>query len=170
MLSKTLKAVLKSALLLLLLSVAFVLLCNALIQRPSIQRYFLGHLSEFAGYEFSTGKIKISFWRGVTLSADNLEATSKTGPENIVASKIKVTLDARELLRERIVPTRVLLVRPSIELSAKKDWHPSKAGFESSLKDILAQRFMGLALVSLEDARIRIKGLPFELHNIYLDV
>ncbi|RLC27659.1 MAG: hypothetical protein DRH32_10000, partial [Deltaproteobacteria bacterium] len=93
---KKLRFIILLPVLLFLLFAAVVLLANSLVQRPSVQQFLLVELSKATGYELRTGVIKINFWRGIGLSADNFEARSRSGAESIVASKVRVTLDAGE--------------------------------------------------------------------------
>jgi hypothetical protein len=170
MFPKKLRAILVPALLLFLLSFVLILLFNSLIQNPSVQRYLLGELSKATKFELSTGQIEISLWGGIGVSAHNLKARSSVGPESIVASRVKVRLDAGELIKGCIVPTRIFLFRPRIEFAFKKDWAPSKPGQVSEIKAMLLRRLAGFPSVYLEDARVRIKDVPFEFEHLYSNV
>jgi len=167
---KKLRFIIVLPILLFLLFAAAVLLANSLIQQPSIQQFLLAELCKATGCKLSTGEIKISFWRGIGLSADNFEARSHSGTESIVASKVRVTLDARELLNKRIVPTKIFLFQPEIELALKKDWRPAVPGDYSVLWRILAERLAKLAFISMKKARISIRDFPFALDEVYSDV
>ena len=166
MISKKLKAVLFPAILLLLLVIASVLLANSLIQKPSVQQYLLDQLAESTGFELRTGKIEISLWGGIGITAQNLEARSRFAPESITASRITVFLDTRELIKGRIVPTRMSLFRPRIEMALEKDWVFSKPGEVSGLKKMILRRLAGLPAVSMKQARVCIENFPFELEDI----
>ena len=170
MFHKKLGAVLVPALLLFLLLLALILLLNSLIQNPSVQRYLLGEVSKAIKYDLSAGQIEISLWDGIGITAHNFKARSKVGRENIVASRVIVTLDAGELIKGRVVPTRLFLFRPRVEFAFEKDWGSSKPGQVSDLKVMLLQRLAGFPSVSADDARICIKGVPFEIEHLYSDV
>jgi len=170
MFRKKLRTILVPALLLFLLLVALILLLNSLIQNPSVQRYLLGELSKAIKYELSAGQIEISLWDGIGITAHNFKAKSRVGPENIAASRVRVTLNAGELIRGRVVPTRIFLFRPRVEFAFEKGWGVSKPGQVSEIKAMLLQRLAGFPTVSAEDARVCIKGVPFEFNHLYSNV
>jgi AsmA-like C-terminal region len=167
---KKLRVIIVLPILLFLLFAAVVLLLNSLIQRPSIQQFLMGELSKATGYELRTGEIKISFWRGIGLSADSFEARSRSGAESIVASKVRVTLDAGELLNKRIVPTKIFLLEPEIDLSIKKDWRSAGKTGDSVLREIFSENLAKLAFISMKKARISIGDFPLTLDKVYSDV
>ncbi len=167
---KKLRAIIVLPILLFLLFAAFILLLNSLIQKPSIQQLLMAELSKATGYELRTGEIKISFWRGIGLSADSFEARSPSGTESIVASKIRVTLDAGELLNKRIVPTKISLQEPEIDLSIKMDGSSAGESGDSVLRHIFSENLAKLAFVSMKKARVSIRDFPFELNNVTSDV
>lgn len=170
MFRKKLRTVLVPALLLFLLLVALILLLNSLIQNPSVQRYLLGEVSKAIKYDLSAGQIEISLWDGIGITAHNFKARSRVGPESIVASRVRVTLDAGELIKGRVVLTRIFLFRPRVEFAFEKGWGASKPGQVSDIKAMLLQRLAGFPAVSTEDARICIKDVPFEFEHLYSDV
>ena len=167
---KKLRIIIVLPILLFLLFAAFVLLLNSLIQRPSIQQFLLGELSKATGYELRTDEIKISFRRGIGLSVDNFEARSRSGAESIVASKVRVTLDAGELLNKRIVPTKIFLLEPKIDLALKKDWGSAGKTGDSVLQRIFSENLAKLAFISMKKARISIRDFPIALDDVYSDV
>jgi hypothetical protein len=166
MIPKKIKAFLLPAVLLLLLAIAFVLLANSLIHRPSVQHYLLSQLAESTGFDLTAGTIDISLWGGIGISAQNLEAKSRFEPESITASRVKILLDTRELLKGRIVPTRMSLLRPNIKMALEHDWVFAKPGEVSGLKKMILRRLAGLSAVSMKQANVCIENLPFELEDI----
>jgi hypothetical protein len=167
---KNLRVIIFLPILLFLLLAAFVLLLNSLIQRPSVQQFLIGELSKATDYEIRTDDIKISFWRGIGLSSDNFEARSRSGSESIVASKIRVTLDAGELLNKRIVPTKIFLLEPEIDLSIEKDWSSAGEKSDSVRRQIFSENLVKLAFISMKKARISIRDFPLALYDVYSDV
>ena len=167
---KKLRAILLPTFFVFLLFVLFVLLVNLLIQSPSVQRYLIDHLSEVTGYELHVGKVDVIIWRGIGISAYDVEAKSRIWPESIVASHIRIILDVKELIRGRIVPTKIFLFRPRIELAIKKGLKPSKPGEVSGLKEMLVPMLAGFGSAYMEEAHICIKNFPFELEDLYLNI
>ena len=167
---RKLKGIFIPALLFLVLIVASILLFNFLLQNQTVQAYLLGRFSNVIGYELTTGTMNVSLWGGIGVTAHDLEAKSLTGPEKIFAARIKITLDTGKLLKGRIVPTRVFLFRPHIELAAEKDRKPHRAGQAEYIKEIFSNRLISLSAVSMEKGRISLKDIPFELSNLNLSV
>ncbi|MBK5101042.1 MAG: hypothetical protein JJE15_08645, partial [Desulfobacteraceae bacterium] len=170
MLFRKLRGMLIPALLVLVFIVASIILLNSLLQNQTVQGYLLGRLSNAIGYELSTSRMQVSLWGGIGITAHDVEARSLSSPERIVAARIRVTLDTGELLRGRIVPTRVFLFRPQIELAREKGGHPQKAGEGEYLKEIFANRLTRLSAVSMEKGRVSLKDIPFELSDLNLSV
>lgn len=169
MLSKRLRAVLFPSLLLILLLISIVLLLNSLIQRPSVQRYLLAQLSQATGYKLSAREIQLNLWGEIGITASNFEAMSRLGTESIVASRVRIALDAGELLRGRIVPARISILRPAIEIDIENIRGHAMPG-ASALEDMLMQTLAAFPSVSLKGARICIKDMPFGFDDFYLDV
>jgi hypothetical protein len=184
MFSKKLRTILVLPLSLILFMLLLVILLNVLIQKPSIQRYLLRQLSDAIGYEVQAGKIELSFREGVGISAPDLEARSKTGPENIAASRLTATLDAGELIRGRIVPTRISLYQPKMELPAVGSRERCESGPSSTqrsgplsnldyvriFRKILDQIPLEFPSFSLKDARVSINNLPYTLEDLNVDL
>lgn len=170
MLFRKLRGVLIPALLFLVFIVVSILLLNFLLQNQTVQGYLLGRLSNAIGYELSTGTMQVSLWGGIGITAHDLEARSLSSPEKIVATRIRVTLDTGELLRGRIVPTRVFLFRPQIDLAREKGGHPQKASDGEYLKHLFANRLTRLSAVSMEKGRVSLENIPFKLVDLNLSV
>lgn len=184
MFSKKLRTILVLPLSLILFLLLLVVLLNALIQKPSIQRYLLGQISDAIGYELQAGKIEFSFREGLGINAPDLEARSRTGQEKIAASRLMATLDAGELIRGRIVPTRISLYQPKMELPAVSFRERAESGPSSTqrrnpisnldyfriLRKILDQIPLEFPSFSLKDARISINNLPFTLEGLNVDL
>ena len=169
MFANKLKAIILPAILVLLLFTASVLLLNTLIQKPAFQAYLLGRLSEATGYKLHARKIELSLWGGVGISAVDLYAASKPGTGKIVAPRIRILFDAGELVRGRIIPTKIFLLRPIIELDVTGR-KTSGSRDTTLLIEMLIQSIVRLSSGSLKKAAIHIKNIPFSLEDIDLDI
>jgi hypothetical protein len=87
-----------------------------------------------------------------------------------VASKVRITLNAGELLNKRIVPTKIFLLEPEIDLSIKKDWSSARQTGDSVLRRIFSENLAKLAFISMKKARISIRDFPLALDIVYSDV
>ena len=170
MLSKRLKSVLFTSFLLLLFIVASILLLSHLIKKPSVQNHLLNYLSDALGYEVSVGEIELSLWHGIGVGAKNFTARSRTGTETIIATEVRVGLDVGELIKGRVLPTKIFLFQPKIELTIGQDNQSSKPGQASSYKEILGRRLTLLPSISLHEARIVIKNIPCVLEDLYFNM
>ena len=166
--SKKLRALIRPLVFLFLFFAASVLLLNALIQRPSFQTYLLARLSRATGYELHAKDIAFNFRHGIGISAGDVKAWSGTAANRIVTSRAIITLETGELLRGRITPTSVFLVRPRIELSMETG-QGSPLGLDS-LNTLVSKRLFRLHLFSMEGATVSIRDLPFGLEDLSLDL
>ena len=159
-----------SFLVLLLLAVASVLFLNNFLQNPSIRRYVLGEISSAIGHEVHTSKIQVNLWSGLGIGADDFEVRPGSGLQKITASKIAVSLDARKLIRGKVVPTRVFLLRPRVELVMEDGGHISKDVKGLDFGELLGKTLAGFQSVRLEDGQISIRGFPIIFEELNADI
>ncbi len=165
MISKRIWTIFLPLFLFFLLLVGGLLFLNSLIQNPSFQQYLLARISHAVGYQIRTGPMEFSFWHGIGVSAPALEAKSSTGSVDLTASRVKITLDATELIHKRIVPTRVFLLEPKIELSLKKGPDPSRS---HNLKQMVGRGLAVLPALSMEKGQVLVKDYPFAFKRLFL--
>jgi len=170
MFSNKLTAILLPALLLLTLFLAFFLSLNTFINTAFVRRPLLSHLSDAYNCELRTDRLELSLWEGIGIRAINVEARSREGSDNIVASKMKVELDIKALLSGRIVPTRIDLFEPVIELTVKTGPHASESERASSIEDRIMQGWATLPPISLRHARLVLKDLSCAFEDLFLTV
>ena len=149
------------AILLVLLFLSIILLSNFLIQQTSVQNYLIERLSDVTGLYIRTGKIELSLWKGVGIFAHGFEARLKRGTGNIVASRVRITLDAGQLLKRRIVPVGIYLFEPKIELAMEDE--------PGLIKQPPFFWIPGLRSISVENGQIHIKNRPFDMVDLYFD-
>jgi len=169
MLYRKVRATLKTILILLLFCTAFVLLLNYLVQHPTVQRYLLVQLSKTSGYNFTAEKLKLSFQDGIGFSALGLVAKSPVKPESIEASRLHVTFVFSQLIKGRIVPSRIFILRPRVKLARGKDHNILKLFYISVFKKMIAASLSGFHSVSIKQASINVRGFPFELEDVDFD-
>ena len=164
MLNRTLKTTLKLILALLVFFLAIAVTLNILVQNPSVQNYLLEQLGETIGYKFTAKKIDVWLWRGIGFDAHDLVAKSLVGNNRFEAPKLRVLLDIVELIQGRILPARIFVSRPRIELAMKKGKSPSE-GFDNLIliKKMTAGGLPSLRYYSVEQGHAHIEGFPFEM-------
>ncbi|RLC24514.1 MAG: hypothetical protein DRH56_06580, partial [Deltaproteobacteria bacterium] len=170
MASKRLRVFLIPPLLLFLLLAACILLADSLIQRPAVQRYLLDELSRAVGCEIRASNIRISFWRGVGFSARSLEVRSPSGSGSVRSSRVRITLDARQLLNRRIVPRKIFLDEGEFHLPAGRPSAPSRPGGAPSLGHSFPGVLDRLRWIALARTRFSFGDLPFRLEDIHADM
>jgi len=170
MLPKKIRPFAVSAILLVLLFVSILLLTNALIQKPSVQNFFISQLSDAIGFQIRTRKIELSLWQGIGIAAYGLEARSRSGPERITASKVRIILDAGQLIKGVITPVSLHLFQPQIELTLRDGSRPIKPGQGVLKKGVPVFWIPGLQSVTMKKGRILIKDAPFDLEELSLGV
>ena len=167
---KRLKAILPPVLLFLSLAVLLGVLLNLLIQTDPFQRYLLEQLSRTTGYELRAEKITLNFSNGIGIRARNFKVSAPGGRETAGAARVRMNFSFKDLLRGRIVPTKLAILDPEIHLAAKKDRGLSFQGkgpvLEKSYTSILA----AFPLVSLENAHVVLEtaGLTLKTINIQM--
>jgi len=161
-------AVLTILLILFFLSIFF--LSNFLIHKPSVQNLLIQKISDATGFDIQTHKIDLSLWRGIGISVLGLEARSRRGPGSVVASKVIVTLDAVKLLRGEIVPVRLYLFEPKIELAVKDEPSSKEPEKKQLVKVPPVYWIPGIQSISMEKGQIHIRNRPYDLKDLYLDV
>ncbi|MDZ7697694.1 MAG: DUF3971 domain-containing protein [Deltaproteobacteria bacterium] len=168
MVSRKIKAIGFPLLLLFLLLVACLVLANELIQRPGVQQFLLKELSKTVGYDLQAREIELSLRQGIGISARDLEIRSPEGEPVLSASRIRIELKGRALLKGHILPTRLVLVEPAFELAVGKD------GDKDPVSGDLDRKLMGAlaAFTSLgvERARVKLIGLPFDLKGVDINL
>jgi hypothetical protein len=154
--SKKLRPFVVLPILLLLLFVSLVLLANSLVQKPSVQGLLLDRLSELTGYKISLDGIELYVWKGFGIRAHDFQADQKQGFGRIRASQAIIFVDALQLVRGRVVPKRLHVERPIIDLAAPED--------SSGEEDKIEERLLSLVLLPGLDSITMYKGSLFINH------
>ena len=145
--------------LLFLLFVSLVLLANSLVQKPSVQKAFLDRLSGLTGYEISLDDVEIYVWNGIGIRAHGFEAHQKEGFGTIHASETIFFLEALQLLRGRVVPKRLHVERPIIDLAPSDESKPFSFAF-----------LPGLDSLTMDKGSLFIKQSRFRFVNLNLEM
>jgi hypothetical protein len=153
------------SLLLALLLAAFILYVHVLIQRPSVQEALVERLARDTGYRIRTGRIELSLWGGIGLLANDFLAASREGADRVEAESLRVALDPGELLRGRLVPLSLELVRPRIEIDLAEG-EGAGAGKPSRLR---FPWYAGLESFSLQGATLIFRDRPYRAEGLSME-
>ncbi len=153
-----------------LLTAAAILISNSLIRKPDVQRFIIERISDATGFDIHTDDIKLNLSRGIGIFINGLEARSRDGSENIVASRVIIVFDAGQLLKGSIVPVRLYLFQPKIELAIEAGQLSLKMGEGQSEGTLSPFLITGIQSVVVDDGFVRIKDVPFHLEDLYLNV
>lgn len=164
------KAVLFPAFLLFLLLIAAFFLLNSLLQKPSVQRRLVGYLSDSLEYDLAVETIQVSLIGGIGINADHLVARSRTGPGTITASKVRLAFDVIGLLKGQMVPSRIYLSHPTVDVDIKEKASPGLDRSVPPLTKALFKKFAQLDSVVLEKAQLRVKDFPYRLEELHARV
>ena|GEM_PF-1214852 len=154
--------------LLFLFFVSLLLLANSLIQKPSVQKRLLQSLSNWTGYEIRAGEIEVYLWNGIGISVRDFEAHQREGFGEIRASQSIVFLDALRLLRGDVVPRRLHVVRPAVDLAPLEASGARQTKIEESLFALLV--LPGFDSLVLEKAVLFIRDFPVRFVNLNLEL
>lgn len=165
---KEIRSFIKRTILLLLLVVTLVIFTNTLIQSPYIQSEILKRISNAIGYDIEAKDIEINLWKGVAISINDLSAGSRRGDKRFSASNLRLTLDCRQLLAGRIMPSSFYLTEPVIELPWEEEYSPSP-----DLKRFLPEKipffwFSGIHSLVIEQGEVIFTGASFNLESFDL--
>ena len=166
--SKKLRPFVVLPVLLFLLFVSLVLLANSLIQKPSVHKAFLDGLSGLTGYKISADEIELHLWQGLGIRVHDFEARQKEGFGKISASQAIVVVDNFQLLRGRIVPKRLYVERPIIDLSPSEVSGGGEDKIEESLFSLVV--LPGLDSLTIEKGYLFIRHFPIRFVNLSLEM
>jgi hypothetical protein len=166
--SKKLRRFVVPLTLLFLLFVSLVLLANSLIQKPSVQKAFLDRLSGLTGYKISFDEIELYLWKGIGIKAHDFEAHQKEGFGRIRALQAIVFVDPLQLLRGRVVPKRLHVERPIIDLAPSDESGHGEGRIEESLFSLVV--LPGLDSLTIDKGNLFIKHFPIRFVNLNLEM
>ena len=153
-----------------LLTAAAFIISNSLISKPDVQRFIIARISDATGFEIHTDEIKLNLSRGIGIFVTGLKATSRDGSENIVASKVIIVLDAGQLIKGSIIPVRLYLFEPRIELALEAGKLSLKTEEGESEGVLPPFKIPGIQSVVVDGGFVRIKDVPFHLEDLYFNV
>jgi len=165
---KRLRPLLLLTFLLLLFFAGSILLLNSWVQNPSIQEYILEQLSKTVGYEVHAKQIQLLYWKGIGIRARDFEVRFPDGARKLAASKIRLTFSLPQLIRGQIVPTRLTLVRPLIELTLGEGLRSSSSNDGGRFAPSPLKALTVFPSISLDRAYIILKGLPLRSRSMFL--
>ncbi len=154
--------------LLFLLFASLALLANSLVQNPSVQKTFLDGLSGLTGYHIRADEIELYLWKGIGIRVHDFEAQQKEGFGRISASQAIVFVDALQLLRGRVVPKRLHVERPIIDLAPSDEFDPGEGRIEESLFSLVV--LPGLDSLTMDKGYLFIKHFPIRFVNLNLEM
>jgi len=152
-----------------LLTISLLLFASFILQRPSFQKLVIERISDATGFDINTSEIDLNLWRGIGISVYGLEARSREGFEKVIASRVKISLDAGQLVRGRIVPARIYLYKPKIELDIPGEFGVSGEGAAPITLNPRLFWIPGIKSIIVDKGYLGIKNMPFFLHDLNLD-
>lgn len=163
---KKIRRIAKTTLLLVLLFFTVLLLLHFLILRPSVQDFLVKKLSDLTASTIRTAKIELNLWGGVGILVQGLEVGKQRGGGGIRAAKVRIILDAGDLMRGKIVPARMHMIRPVIELDFEKEKALLDPNKGPDVKGFPQFWIPGLQLISVSDGQVHFKDRAFFLHGL----
>ncbi len=162
---KGLRAFAAAAFLLTLLLASLILYAHFLIQRPAVHKVLVDYLAGPTGYSIETGPIEISLWGGLGVEIQDFQAVSPQGGQRIRAESVHLVLEPAELLRGRVIPVSLSLVRPRMDLRV-----PERTP-GTALEDPLPVPWLsGLQRLSVEQGKVSLRDRPFSLEDLNLQI
>ena len=140
---------------------------NLLIKKPSIQQILLDKICDFNNCDIQLEKFIPSFWGGIGIQASNFKLNSRLGPDQMTAKKIRIMFSFKDLIKGQLVPRKIFLLRPEIDINLKQQWGRSSQQDPLLLKKMIITRLAGISSITLKKASIHFIDLPFDLDNIH---
>ena len=167
MLYRKLKPILTLIFVLLIVFAAIGVTLHILAQNPSVQNYLLEELGQTIGYKFKAKTINVKLWPGIGFDAYEVVARPLVGNSRLETPKFRVMLDVTELIQGRILPARIFVSRPRVELFTKEGKSPSKS-FDNLilLKKMTAGSLPSLRHYAVEQGNMHIEDFPFEMKQV----
>jgi hypothetical protein len=155
--------------LLTLLFISILVLANALIQMPSIQKALIDRVSYTIGYDIRTREIELDLWRGIGILIHDFDAKSRHDSNSFSASRVRIILDVRELISGRIVPSSLEMYRPKIDLAVKDELKLPAGSSGFGIKGLSYLWIQGIQSIFIEQGRVNFIGRSFHVEELYLD-
>lgn len=151
------------AVLLVLLFISLILFAHTLIQRQSVQAFLVGRISDAIGVDIRTQKIDLNLFGGIGLSIQGFEAKSRKEGEYIAAERVRVLLDTGDLIRGRITPTSLRLIRPEIELFLGDDFGPPTGREDAGIGSMWILWILKFRSIAVDDGHVTFKARDFSM-------
>jgi hypothetical protein len=155
--------------LLVLLFISILALANALIQMPSVQKALIDRIAYAIGYDIRTGEIELDIWRGIGILIHDFDAKSRQNNNAFSASKVRIILDARELISGRIIPSSLYMYRPKIDLAVKDEFKLPAGSNGLGIKGLPVFWIQGIQYLNIEQGQMNFVGRSFHMEELYLD-
>ncbi len=165
--SKRLRSLLIIIVSLLVLFSIFVFSFN-LINKLPIQQILLDKICDSTSCDIQLEKFMPGFWGGIGIQANNFKLNSRLGPNQVTAEKIRIIFSFKDLVKGQLVPHKIFLLRPEIDINIKRQWGMSSQQDPLLLKKMIMTRLAGISSITLSKARIHFMDLPFDLDNVHL--
>lgn len=141
-----------------------------MIRNPSVQAYLFGQLGQTISYDIKGTGLSLYFKGGLGFSASDIVAKSRLRDERIESSRVNIVLNLIELFKGRVVPLRIDIIKPRIELPTLKAFGYTKEGGGTVLRQMIEAGLSGLKSASIKDACLVVKGLPYGFKGLDFDL
>lgn len=166
---KKIRSFIVPVILLALLFISILALTNALIQMPSVQKALIDRIAYAIGYDIRTGEIELDIWRGIGILIHDFDAKSRQNNNAFSASRVRIILDARELISGRIIPSSLYMYRPKIDLAVKDEFKLPAGSNGLGIKGLPVFWIQGIQYLNIEQGQVNFVGRSFHMEELYLD-
>ncbi len=169
--SKTIKCFAVLSILLLLSLLFLPRAFQALSRNRILQNCLLSRAGTFIGYELAVGHIHFDFVGGLRITVNEFSAKSDSDNSKFASASLELTLDAGAIIRGRVVPKRLLLTQPEVELAfAKPRETTGMPDFDTLLSHNFFKILDKIDYVAINAGRILLEDQNLTLDNLFLQL
>lgn len=147
------------AVLLVLLFISILVLAHTLIHSRSVQDLLIHRVSDIIGVDIHARSIDLNLFGGIGIVIRGFEAKSGKGNGHIAAERVRIILDAGDLIRGRLTPTSLHLVQPEVELFFGND--PGPLTDRNNLRTV--SWISAFQSIAVENGHVVFRGRDFSL-------
>jgi len=166
----TFKKIAISACLLSLVILTLSCLVLALIHNRSFQLYVVKQVALFSGYKIETGDIQFLLHNEIEIRVNNLKVRSIAGDKTLRILSAQIHFDKAGLLTGRVVPRKILLLKPNLQLDHFDIFKSLQDGKQLDLKQSVANIIDTLSFVSVKNGRVFVADQDMVLDDLFVDL
>ncbi len=142
----------------------------ALIHNRSFQSYIVRQAVLFSGYKIETGDIQFLIQNDIEIRVNDLKARSIAGDKTLRILSAQIQFDKIALLTGRVVPRKIVLLKPDLQLDNCDILKSLQEEKQSDLKQSVAAIMDTLSFVSVRNGRVFVADQDMVIDDLFVDL